>query len=279
MVCLGDRLPSEMLIHMQRLGGNNVGTGLLKKLFLERLPPNVRNIIVATPCDSFTELAQRADRVFVESSRLDRSSAADTSVHDSLRDDLASKVANMDQTLQRLIQRNSPVFKNSVSPALDGTLKRNSLSFRPLQTPSYRYQSTPRPWYNSPRLVYGVSDRGSNRFNFSNAGPRRGLFNEHNSSNFCFYHFNFGERARNCAPPCAWKAANAHTSSTCAPSYYGDDSYRVNSTSCELPSSNANVLNLTNTITENHGFNQLHKITVICNKIYTRSKTGVTVNN
>ena len=38
-VCLGDRLPSDLLSHMQRLGGSNVGTGLLKKLFLERLPP------------------------------------------------------------------------------------------------------------------------------------------------------------------------------------------------------------------------------------------------
>ena len=33
-VCLGDRLPSEMLSHMQRLGGNNVGTGCLRKYFL-----------------------------------------------------------------------------------------------------------------------------------------------------------------------------------------------------------------------------------------------------
>ena len=236
--CLGNRLPSEMLIHMQRLGGNNVGTGLLKKLFLERLPPIVRNIIVATPRDSLTELAQRADRVFVESSHSDSSSAADTSVYDSLHDDLANQVANIDKSLQGLIQRNSPVFENSVSPALDRTFHWNSLSFRPLQTPSYRYQSTSRPRYNSPRLAYGVFGRGSNRFNFSNASPRRDLFNEHNSSNFCFYHFNFGERVRNCAPPCAWKATNASTSSTCAPSYNGNDSSRINSTSCELPSSN-----------------------------------------
>ena len=89
-VCLGDRLPSEMLINMQRLGGNNVDTGLLKKLFLERLPPIVRNIIVAIPCDSLTELAQRANRVFVESSRLDCSGATNTSVYDSLRDDWAN---------------------------------------------------------------------------------------------------------------------------------------------------------------------------------------------
>ena len=61
------------------------------------------------------------------------------------------------------------------------------MSFCHLQTPSYRYQSTPRPSYNSLRLACGVSGRGSNCFNFSNAGPRRGLFNEYNSSNFCFF--------------------------------------------------------------------------------------------
>ena len=114
------RLLPKMLSHMQRLGGNNVGTGLLTKSFLERLPPIARNIIVATPCDNLTELAQHANRVYMESSRSD-SSAADTSVHDSLRDDLASKVENIHKSQQELIKRNSFVFENFGSPALDQT--------------------------------------------------------------------------------------------------------------------------------------------------------------
>ena len=80
----------------------------------------MRNIIVATPCDNLTELTQRADRVNVESSRSD-SSATDTSVLDSLRDDLANKVENIDKSLKELIKRNSLDFENSSSPALDQT--------------------------------------------------------------------------------------------------------------------------------------------------------------
>ena len=40
---------------------------------------------MATPCDNLTKLAQRADGVYLESSRSD-SSVTVTSVHDSLRD-------------------------------------------------------------------------------------------------------------------------------------------------------------------------------------------------
>ena len=110
----------------------------LKKLFLERLSPIVRNIIVATPCDNLTQLAQRADKVYLESSRSD-SSAADTCVHDSLRDELANKVENIYKSLQELIKRHSLVFENSSSPALEQTFQRNSSFFLSRQTPSYRY--------------------------------------------------------------------------------------------------------------------------------------------
>ena len=68
-----------MLVQMERLGGENVGSGLLKKLFVERLPSSVQNNIGATPYDDLTELAQRADRVHLESS-YSESSAADVSV-------------------------------------------------------------------------------------------------------------------------------------------------------------------------------------------------------
>ena len=67
-------------------------------------------------------------------------------------------------------------------------------------------------------------------------------FNEHNSSNFCFYHFNFGERARNCVQPFAWNAVSVSTSRTYAPRYSGNDSSGINSTSCELPLGKAKLL-------------------------------------
>ena len=143
-VCLGDRLPWEMPSRMQRLVGNNVGTGLLKKLFLERLPPIVQNIIVATPCDNLTELAQCADRVYLESSRCD-SSAADTSVHDSLRDDLANKVENIIKSLQELIKRNSLVFENFSSPTLDKTFQRYSCFFTPVKHQAIHIKAHPAP--------------------------------------------------------------------------------------------------------------------------------------
>ena len=64
---LGDRKPTQLLRHMQQLLGNRPGLtdeSFLRELFLQRLPPNVRMVLVSTPEGTRLEqLAEIADKV------------------------------------------------------------------------------------------------------------------------------------------------------------------------------------------------------------------------
>jgi len=61
---LGDRKPSQLLKCMQQLAGSSMEEHFLREMFLERLPKNVREILVVQPKSvGLKELAQMADQV------------------------------------------------------------------------------------------------------------------------------------------------------------------------------------------------------------------------
>jgi len=60
---LGDSRPTELLARMKSLMGSDKSPALLKKLFLSKLPADVKRVIVAGGMDNIDELALRADRV------------------------------------------------------------------------------------------------------------------------------------------------------------------------------------------------------------------------
>ena len=71
---LGDRRPTELLSRMRHLMGTEQSPTLLKKLFLSKLPVDVKRVVVASGTDSIDELAERADRVLAADSAIDTTS-------------------------------------------------------------------------------------------------------------------------------------------------------------------------------------------------------------
>ncbi|KAJ1518995.1 hypothetical protein ONE63_011376 [Megalurothrips usitatus] len=60
---VGDRRPSSMLRHMRTLAGTDVGDTLLRQLWMQRLPPVTRAVLVGQPALPLDALAELADSI------------------------------------------------------------------------------------------------------------------------------------------------------------------------------------------------------------------------
>lgn len=60
---LGDRRPSQLLVHMRNLAAGKVQNDLLKSLWLQRLPVNIQQIL-STCKDELDDLATIADKIY-----------------------------------------------------------------------------------------------------------------------------------------------------------------------------------------------------------------------
>ena len=195
---LGDRQPTELLAHMRELLGTRDAPELFRKLFMDKLPPDVRKIVVASHAESLDELVERADRVLAEDTSASSGQSfrhrtqpetADLALHgkiDALVESLNQLTVAQNQETQHRFQHSRPTRRTNYA-----------------QYPSHTSNTFSRLPINSQQPI-------------NNSFRTRNTFASHPtpsplSQGYCFYHTKFGQDARKCQPPCSW-APNSNQS-------------------------------------------------------------------
>lgn len=106
---LGDKKPSQFLTHLRNQAQGNCSATVLRSLFFEHMPENVRAILAGIECDDLDNLAKAADRIientnpgsFINSvqgvsQKSDKESIAD----------LQQAIANLTTQVQKLMKQN-----------------------------------------------------------------------------------------------------------------------------------------------------------------------------
>ena len=170
---LGDRKPSQLLRRMQQLaGGQSLEKGILKQLFLQRLPPSVRLILASTSDSlSLSDVADLADRII--------------EVHVPMVSAVAPSAAAV-----------APATVDPVPPRQDSDLRQDLAKLtkmvQDLQTQVRGMRrSASRGRSKSPARSRNANSSTSN--DTSSSQP---------ASDLCWYHNKFGDNATRCRPPC-----------------------------------------------------------------------------
>lgn len=117
---LGNRKPSQLLRRMQQLlGDKSVDASIIRELFLQRLPSNVRMLLASSPeTVTLTNLAQLADRI-MEVTLPSVSAVTSTPLSTEL-DQLRSEISSLRQLVKSLssppARRRSPSRQRSPTP-------------------------------------------------------------------------------------------------------------------------------------------------------------------
>jgi len=188
---LGDRQPSQLLRKMRQLLGDKIlEDGILRQLFLQRLPQNVQLILASTPNTmSLEELSLLADRIL----------------------EVASPPPSVAALSNRLPPPTMPEHNQQIAD-LQGQI--NQLSAQ-LQALSTQFDSRDPPHFRGRSQSRSRFPRSS--FSRSPSKPRL--------SPYCWYHERFGAAAIKCNPPCTFLSAPRPTVSQPAPSHQAENSH------------------------------------------------------
>lgn len=142
---LGDNKPSFLLNDMRRLGGTNVNDDVLKTLWIQQLPVQIRAII-ATSTSTLTELATTADKIHEVSSL--------SSVQQVTNDTSQPSANEMLSTIQKQINQLCNAFKsfNNDGSRARSRSRRDHFQRNRSQTPSTSDQTEKKSddfcWYH-----------------------------------------------------------------------------------------------------------------------------------
>lgn len=119
---LGDRTPSQLLRHMQQLLGDKVDgldSLLLREIFLQKIPPNVRMVLTASNEDDLAKLAELADKIIAVAPTSVVAVSSTPSPHEELQEmneisRLVDSVAALHSASTRVLHRRVRNDKNYV---------------------------------------------------------------------------------------------------------------------------------------------------------------------
>ena len=184
---LGDRTPTQLLRRMEQLlGGKQLEISIFRQLFLQRLPHQVQTVL-ASSRDTMTvqQLAELADKI-IEVSPPSRPCFSTSSMTASIvsppsqpEDDNVKKLAEQVQQLTLQVQ--------SLTKEL--------------------HQDRGRPNRYSGRRRSRSRSRSRDRNSQGDHQPKAHAGAE------CWYHWQYGENAKKCTPPCSWQNNQRSSSS------------------------------------------------------------------
>ena len=169
---LGDRKPSQLLRKMRQLPGDKVlEDGILRQLFLQRLPTNVQLILASlSTTSSLDQLALIADNILeVAPSQPTLATLASPPAASSFAQDL--------QDLRSQV--------NSLTSQLTTLVNALQINSRSRSRSCSRGRSPTPPLHT----------------------PRRSASTSRSSRPHCWYHMHFGPNAQKCVPPCSFDSA------------------------------------------------------------------------
>nr|VZH96061.1 unnamed protein product [Spirometra erinaceieuropaei] len=221
---LGDRKPSELLRRMRSLVGNmKIDDKFFKEMFLERLPTSVQTILASGSDDlEISKLAEMADRM-MEVERLSSPTIAQVSqplnVSTSDLAELKTQIAQLSATVAALQLRRFPDISKLAEMA-DRMMEVERLS-----SPTIAQVSQPLNVSTSDlaelktqiaQLSATVAALQLRRFPGPSRRPfirdRRRSRSRPRTANLCWYHVNYGDKARRCVPPCSFKSTQGNSS-------------------------------------------------------------------
>lgn len=176
---LGDRKPSQFLRHLQTLAADGVTEEFMRGMWSNRLPTHVQAIIVSQKGSTLEEVAELADKI-CEIAPAPAMQVASTALMPTPSTSSSTPVHNnnaFDSMLQKL--------DGLISSRIQMELQRLQIAQLSIQDgrPRFRRNST----------------RSPGRYRSRSQSRSRGM---------CWYHYNFGDKARKCTSPCNYAPGN-----------------------------------------------------------------------
>ncbi|XP_064470149.1 uncharacterized protein LOC135384897 [Ornithodoros turicata] len=182
---LGDRKPSQLLRRMQQLlGSNTLDNTILRELFLQRLPSQVRLVLTAAGDISIDDQARLADRIL----ELSVQSTSPIASVDAAAASSSSSGASHKSPLQQVV------------PVSD--------SIAALTTNVEQLQSTVAHLTNMVANMQGFGRTTRQPGRTPSRSRRTRSASPAANSTICWYHCTFGDTTQRCRPPCA-RSGNA----------------------------------------------------------------------